>query len=89
MKIELFNRDGADLCLEKIKKVKKGVFEWRLYVDIKHLYCLRYIRCIGNYPDNIEAIDPSGGPMISLGDKFKEKYKIIKIIDPTTFWLSE
>ena len=90
MKICLFNRDGADLWLEKIKKISEHEFEWRLYVDQKHLYCLQYIRCIGDYPDNLEAIDPSGGPMINLGDKFENgKYKIIKIINPTTFILWE
>ena len=90
MKIRLFNRDGADLWLEKIKKISEHEFEWRLYVDQKHLYCLQYIRCIGDYPDNLEAVDPSGGPMINLGDKFEDgKYKIIKIINPTTFILWE
>ena len=90
MKIRLFNRDGADLWLEKIKKVSEHEFEWRLYVDQKHLYCLQYIRCIGDYPDNLEAVDPSGGPMINLGDRFENgKYKIIKIINPTTFILWE
>jgi hypothetical protein len=90
MKINLFNRDGADLWLEKIKKISEHEFEWKLYVDQKHLYCLQYIRCIGDYPDNLEAVDPSGGPMINLGDKFENgKYKIIKIINPTTFILWE
>lgn len=89
MKIKLFNRDGADLWLEKIKEVEKGIGEWRLYVDQKHLYCLQFIRVIGDYPNDIEAIDPSGGPMIGLGDEFEGKYKIIKIINPTTFLISE
>ena len=89
MKIKLFNRDGADLWLEKIKKVEQNIYEWKLYVDSKHLYCLNYMRCIGNYPNNIEAVDPSGGPMIGLGDEFEGKYKIVNIINPTTFWISE
>ena len=89
MKIKLFNRDGADLWLEKIKEVEKGIGEWRLYVDQKHLYCLQFIRVIGNYPNDIEAVDPSGGPMINIGDEFQSKYKIVKIINATTFWISE
>ena len=87
--INLYNRDGANLWLEKIKEVSKEISEWRLYVDQKHLYCLQYLRIIGDYPKQIEAIDPSGGPMIGLGDEFKGKYKIINIINPTTFWISE
>lgn len=88
-KIKLFNRDGADLWLEKIKPISNHISEWRLYVDTKHLYCLNYLRCIGDYPNNLEAVDPSGGPMISVGDKFMNKYKIVRIINPTTFEIWE
>lgn len=88
-KIKLFNRDGASLWLEKGKLVEPNINEWHLKVDKKHDYCLEYMRCIGNYPNDIEAVDPSGGPMIGLGDEFEEKYKIIKIINPTTFLISE
>lgn len=89
MKINLYNRDGANLWLEKIKDISEEIAEWRLYVDKKHLYCLQYMRCIGDYPNNIEAVDPSGGPMIGLGDIFEKKYQIYKIINPTTFWIRE
>lgn len=88
-KIKLFNRDGANLWLEKGKLVEPNINEWHLKVDKKHNYCLEYMRCIGNYPNDIEAVDPSGGPMIGLGDEFEEKYKIIKIINSTTFLISE
>ena len=88
MKINLYNRDGANLWLEKIKDISEETAEWRLYVDQKHLYCLQYMRCIGKYPE-IEAVDPSGGPMIGLGDIFEKKYQIYKIINPTTFWIRE
>ena len=83
-KIKLFNRDGANLWIEELKNG-----QWELKVDKKHDYCLKYIRCIGDYPDNIEAVDPSGGPMINIGNIFEDKYKIIKIIDPTHFLISE
>ena len=89
MKIKLHNRDRAELWLEKIKEIESHIYEWRLYVDQKHLYCLQFMRVIGDYPDNIEAVDPSGGPMIGLGDEFEGKYKIVNIINPTTFWISE
>ena len=88
-KIKLFNRDGADLWLEKIKSISNHISEWRLCVDAKHLYCLNYLRCIGDYPNNLEAVDPSGGPMINVGDKFMNKYKIVKIINSTTFEIWE
>lgn len=88
-KIKLFNRDGADLWLEKIRDISEKSSEWRLYVDSKHLYCLNYMRIIGDYPKKIDAVDPSGGPMIGLGDKFMDKYKIVNIINPTTFELWE
>ena len=88
-KIKLFNRDGADLWLEKGREVDPNIFEWKLKVDKKHEYCLEYLRVIGNYPTEIEAVDPSGGPFISVGNEFEDKYKIIKIIGPTVFWISE
>ena len=89
MKIKLFNRDGANLWLEKQSSISSNIFEWKLNVDSKHKYCLEYMRIIGSNPIEIEAVDPSGGPFISLGDEFEDKYKIIKIINPTTFWISE
>ena len=89
MKIKLFNRDGADLYIEKSEQqVEPNIYVWNLKVDKKHEYCLEYMRCIGNYPNDIEAVDPSGGPFIAVGDMIR-KYQIIKIVDCTTFWLSE
>ena len=89
MKIKLFNRDGADMWIEKGRKIDSNIFEWTLKVDKQHNYCLEYIRMIGNYPLEIDAVDPSGGPFISVGDEFENKYKIIKIINCTTFLISE
>lgn len=90
-KIKLFNRDGANLWIEKTdKEIESNIFEWNLKIDNKHKYCLEYMRIIGNYPKEIEAVDPSGGPMISLSDEFENgKYKIVNIINSTTFWISE
>lgn len=30
-----------------------------------------YYRLIGNYPNDIKALDPDGGPFLSVGDKIK------------------
>lgn len=86
MKIKLYNRDGADLWLEK-----EDSNIWKLKVDQNHTYVLKYIRIIG-YPE-IEAIDPSGGPFISVGDVLNDIenrfYKVIEIINYTTLKLKE
>lgn len=89
-KIKLYNRDGADLWLEKTEQeIDYNIFVWKLNVDSKHEYCLKYLRIIGDYPYNIEAIDPSGGPMLSLADEFENKYKIVKILSINNIWISE
>ena len=89
-KIKLFNRDGADLWLEHTdEKIDNNIFVWTLKVDSKHDYVLEYIRIIGNYPTSIDAIDPSGGPMLSVGDVFENKYKIVKINSINNIWISE
>lgn len=75
--IKLFNRDGADLRLKYQQND-----EWILSVDTDHKYVLKYMRIIFKEhsesldPKNYEAIDPSGGPMIGLGDIFEE-YKVV------------
>lgn len=101
-KIKLYNRDGANLWLEKGKNIESNVYEWTLHVDKNHDWVLNYTRVIGDYTINdenrtewisIEAVDPSGGPFLSKGsmliDESKKSYKIIKIINARTFWLSE
>ena len=58
---------------------------------------LEFCRFIGEHQiennkvnwDVIEAIDPSGGPFISLGDEFEGKYKIVKINSISNIWISE
>ena len=88
-KIKLYNRDGANMWLEKTKDLGNNLSEWKLKVDSKHQYCLEYIRIIGNYPTSIDAIDPSGGPMLSVADEFENKYKIVKINSINNIWISE
>lgn len=89
--IKLFNRDGADLRLVQkyLKEIEPGITEWELQVDDKHKYVLEFCRYIGDNFLEPEAIDPSGGPMINLGDEFKNKYKIVKINSVKSLWLSE
>ena len=77
------------MWLEKLSDVEPNISRWQLKVDNKHKYCLEYMRVIGDYPNNIQAVDPSGGPFISLGDEFEGKYKIINIINSTIFDISE
>lgn len=67
-KIKLPNRDGVNLYL-----VNKGDY-WKL--EGPELYT-SYLRIIGFIPHGIEAIDPPGGPFMSIGDIYSNK-KIIK-----------
>ena len=89
--IKLFNRDGADLKLvqKHLKEIEPHITEWELQVDKKHEYVLEFCRYIGDNFSEPEAIDPSGGPMINLGDEFEGKYKIVKINSINNIWISE
>lgn len=89
--IKLFNRDGADLKLvqKHLKEIEPHITEWELQVDEKHKYVLEFCRYIGDNFLEPEAIDPSGGPMINLGDEFEGKYKIVKINSVKSIWISE
>ena len=90
-KIKLYNRDGADLCLiqKHLKEIEPNITEWELQVDKKHEYVLEFCRYIGDNFLEPEAIDPSGGPMLSVGDEFENKYKIVKINSINNIWISE
>ena len=89
--IKLFNRDGANLKLvqKHLKEIEPHITEWELQVDEKHKYALEFCRYIGDNFLEPEAIDPSGGPMINLGDEFEGKYKIVKINSVKSIWISE
>ena len=89
--IKLFNRDGANLKLvqKHLKEIEPHITEWKLQVDEKHKYVLEFCRYIGDNFLEPEAIDPSGGPMINLGDEFEGKYKIVKINSVKSIWISE
>lgn len=90
--IKLFNRDGADLWLKcTYEEIEPNIFIWALTVDPKHSFVLEHCRVIYNkgFDSDIIAIDPSGGPMINLGDEFENKYKIVKINSVKSIWISE
>ena len=76
-KIKLFNRDGANLNL-----ISEDGILWTFNVDEKHKYILEYCR-VGYKNDNteIEFIDPSGGPMLSCGQRLSKNYVIDSIIE--------
>lgn len=88
--IHLYNRDEANIYIEKTnKKISDNIYMWELKVDPPHSYCLEFMGVITN-GSIIEAVDPIGGPFISINDTFENnKYQIIKIINATTFWISE
>lgn len=90
-KIKLFNRDGANLYLvqKHLKEIEPHITEWELQVDEKHKYVLEFCRYIGDNFLEPEAIDPSGGPMINLGDEFENRYKIIRINSTNNIWISD
>lgn len=89
--IKLYNRDGADLKLvqKHLKEIEPHITEWELQVDDKHKYVLKFCRYIGYNLLEPEAIDPSGGPMINLGDEFENRYKIIRINSINNIWISD
>ena len=75
--IKLFNRDGADL-----KLVSEDGKLWKFQVDDKHKYILEYCRVGYQKGDKeIDFVDPSGGPMLSCGQRISEDYVIDFIID--------
>ena len=77
--IKLYNRDGADLRLSTNDNT-----HWELVVDDKHKYILEYIR-VGKKQtiNSIEFIDPSGGPMISVGQQIDLEHTISNIVEAT------
>ncbi len=89
-KIKLYNRYGADLWLKKCaKQIDTNTWMWYLDCDKKHEWIFKYMRYIGDNILEPEAIDPSGGPMLSVGDVFEGKYEIVKISSPSNIWISE
>lgn len=89
-KIKLYNRDGADLWLENTgEQAAENIAIWKLNVDSKHKYVLDFCRYIGYNLLEPEAIDPSGGPMLLVGDLFENKYEIVKINSVNNIWIGE
>lgn len=75
--IKLYNRDGADL-----KLVSEDGKLWKFQVDDNHKYILEYCRVGYQKGDKeIDFVDPSGGPMLSCGQRINKEYIIDFIID--------
>ena len=75
-KIELYNRDNVNVWLENI-----GGKKWELKSD-KPDYIGGYCRFIFedySFPPVVFAIDPPGGPFISVGQKISG-YQVEKIV---------
>lgn len=94
MRIKLFNRDGASMYLyrnDDATPIESNIYEWEITVDSKHKYVLEHCRIIyeKGFDSDIIAIDPSGGPFLSVSDEFKDKYKIVKINSAKSIWISE
>lgn len=87
--IRLFNREGAKITLVKVKDLDSENSEWKLVVDNKHSYCLRYVRYIYSEDETIYALDPSGGPFISVGSIYEDNYQIIKIYNVMSIIIRE
>lgn len=68
----LFNRDGDNVYLEELKPNK-----YLLHTPSQHM---RVIYSDRN-KDLIMAIDPSGGPFISVGDPITEINETVKFIE--------
>lgn len=68
--IKLFNRDGANM-----KLVSEDGNKWIFDIDKQHEYIFDYCR-VGYDGDKIKFIDPSGGPMLSCGQRL-DKYHVI------------
>lgn len=92
--IKLYNRDGAHLKLVKLNEKNPGI--WKLEVDKEHEYIFEHMRIVGKEhapnmqnPNNWFAIDPSGGPYITLGTEFEGKYKVTGFINALTIIMDE
>lgn len=73
--IKLFNRDGANL-----KLVSKDGQNWNFSVDDGHKFVLEYMRLgLGDDKESITFADPSGGPMLSIGQRISNEYVIESI----------
>ena len=95
-KINLFNRDGANMFLEEIKKISPNIYEFQITVDNDHKYVLEYCRAIyeEGFGSKIIAIDPAGGPFLPLEGELKDEldnkiFKIIEINSAKSILLSE
>lgn len=73
--IKLKSRDGAENYLKKlIKKDGSESFTYVLKTDVPYLR-------VGEVDNGRKFIDPSGGPMIIVGDYLEEANAVVESID--------
>ena len=73
--IKLKSRDGAENYLKKlIKKDGSESFTYVLKTDVPYLR-------VGDVDNGRKFIDPSGGPMIIVGDYLEEANAVVESID--------
>ena len=82
MKIQLYNRYHSNIWLENIKD---NVWE----LKAKDKDDLSYLRVILNDDKSIYAIDPPGGPFLSIGTQVDNNYKIKEIHENFNIILDE
>lgn len=79
-KIEFFNRDRSEVWLERTGEETEW---WKLRIEPPQLY--RYIRLLFEDDGNeIYAVDPPGGPFISIGSKVGLKELEVREIKNTS-----
>ena len=73
-KIKFYNRDGSEVWIEKIGK--EGWWGLRMKPDLLFFYTHLLYEEEGQ---EIYAVDPPGGPFLSVGMKIEERYIIEEI----------
>jgi hypothetical protein len=73
-KIEFYNRDGSEVWIEKIGE--EGWWQLRMKPDQLFSYTHLLYEDEGQ---GIYAVDPPGGPFLSVGTKIGERYMIEEI----------
>ena len=75
--IKLFNRDGADMWL-----VYNNDDNYYYFVTTDYFYNKYWsVHTNPNNPDEIIAVDPSGGPFMAIGEYIDDKLILTKIED--------
>ena len=71
--IKFYNRDGSEVWIEKVGD--NGWWQLRMKPD----QLFSYTRLLYEEGQGIYAVDPPGGPLLSVGKKIEEQYMIEEI----------